>query len=685
MFHDETLDRLTEGSGRLDAMTAAELKRVAFRGTRRPHDHARRAVRPRRRPGDAAGRDQEPVRRRSAAGHARRRGACELSRPRRADVVRSRADRGAAHARARACRAASSPSAATPTPNGARCRRAPSARSPISSTRCTAGRSSSPIRSRICRPRSRGWHGTLLRLPLLTWTVRTRCGPRARRALRRPDDLRGIPAHKARSVNGRVSLPDRPQPRRSRLRVCQRDRRRVPPRRGTRAPIRAAIATLGHDLADRQRLELQPIHFTRFSILAGMSGSVRDRAGWQPMHLVAEDATARSSASCPATPNPIRRANTCSTTAGPTPMSAPAATTIRSCRSRCRSRRRQGRRLLVRPGEQRRRRAQRARRSLADICKRSNASSVHVTFLTEEEWQHARHRATICSAPIGSSTGSTRATTPSTHFLAALSSRKRKTIRREREDALSNGITIDWLTGSDLTESVWDTFFEFYMDTGSRKWGRPYLTRSFYSHRRREDARPHPAGDGEAQRPLHRRRDQFHRLRHAVRPPLGLHRASSLPAFRGLLLPGHRSSPSSTSSPRRGRRRGEHKITRGYMPTTTYSAHYIADPRLRRAIDDFLSHERAHVQAEIEDYADAAPFRKGIGCAERDLPDSDRTAMPAYDQNNIFAKILRGEIPVPQGLRGRQGARLPRHHAARARPHAGASQGARAQHPRRRA
>ena len=66
-------------------------------------------------------------------------------------------------------------------------------------------------------------------------------------------------------------------------------------------------------------------------------------------------------------------------------------------------------------------------------------------------------------------------------FLAALSSRKRKTIRREREDALANGITVHWLTGSDLTESVWDAFFDFYMETGSRKWGRPYLTRAFYS------------------------------------------------------------------------------------------------------------------------------------------------------------------------------------------------------------
>src|SRR5690349_416753 len=66
-------------------------------------------------------------------------------------------------------------------------------------------------------------------------------------------------------------------------------------------------------------------------------------------------------------------------------------------------------------------------------------------------------------------------------FLGALASRKRKVLKRERREALANGIEVDWLTGSDLTEAVWDDFFAFYMDTGSRKWGRPYLTREFFS------------------------------------------------------------------------------------------------------------------------------------------------------------------------------------------------------------
>ena len=118
--------------------------------------------------------------------------------------------------------------------------------------------------------------------------------------------------------------------------------------------------------------------------------------------------------------------------------------------------------------------------ALAEITTNSDLSSAHVTFLTEHEWRLLGDR------------GFLQRTDQQFHwhndgyasfdeFLAALSSRKRKTIRRERKDALAPGIEVRWLTGSDLTEGVWDAFFAFYMDTGSRKWGRPYLTREFFS------------------------------------------------------------------------------------------------------------------------------------------------------------------------------------------------------------
>ena len=172
------------------------------------------------------------------------------------------------------------------------------------------------------------------------------------------------------------------------------------------------------------------------------------------------------------------------------------------------------------------------------------------------------------------------------------------------------GISVHWLTGADLTESEWDAFFDFYMETGSRKWGRPYLTRSFYSlvgecmrerillvmakrngrfiagainfigsetlfGRHWVAVEHHPF--------LHFELCYYQAIDYAIQHKLARVEAGA---------------------------QGEHKISRGYMPVTTYSAHYIVDPGLRRAIADYLKHERVHIAAEVEDLAEAAPFRK---------------------------------------------------------------------------
>jgi predicted N-acyltransferase len=268
-----------------------------------------------------------------------------------------------------------------------------------------------------------------------------------------------------------------------------------------------------------------------------------------------------------------------------------------------------GRRLLALPGAQ----AQTIREALADalidICRRSNASSVHVTFSTEPEWQLLGAR------------GFLKRTHQQFHwenagyetfdaFLGALASRKRKTIRRERADALAASISVHWLTGSDLTESVWDTFFEFYMETGSRKWGRPYLTRKFYSivsERMRDQILLVMAkrngrwiagainfigsdtlfgrhwGCIEQHPFLHFELCYYQAIDYAIANKLARVEAGA---------------------------QGEHKIARGYLPTTTYSAHYIYDPGLRQAIDDFLQRERTYVAAMGEELAEIAPFRK---------------------------------------------------------------------------
>src|SRR5882672_3807398 len=138
-----------------------------------------------------------------------------------------------------------------------------------------------------------------------------------------------------------------------------------------------------------------------------------------------------------------------------------------------------GRRLLVRPGPH----ADAVRAALADalidICRRSDASSVHVTFLTEPEWELLGTRNFLKrthqqfhweNAGYATFDG----------FLAALSSRKRKTIRREREAALAGGIEIHTLTGAAIEKRHWDAFFRFYISTSDRKWGSPYLTREFF-------------------------------------------------------------------------------------------------------------------------------------------------------------------------------------------------------------
>ena len=203
-------------------------------------------------------------------------------------------------------------------------------------------------------------------------------------------------------------------------------------------------------------------------------------------------------------------------------------------------------------------------------------------------------------------------------FLGALAARKRKVLKRERREALQNGIEIDWLTGTDLTEAVWDTFFAFYMDTGSRKWGRPYLTREFFSL----------VGQKMADRILLVMAKRAGRYiagainfigsdtlfgRHwgAVEHHPFLH--FELCYYQAIDYAIAKKLPRVEAGAQ-----GEHKLARGYLPTTTHSAHFIADPGLRRAIADYLARERAYVERAGEELAAAAPFRKDLVEQEQD-------------------------------------------------------------------
>jgi predicted N-acyltransferase len=269
-----------------------------------------------------------------------------------------------------------------------------------------------------------------------------------------------------------------------------------------------------------------------------------------------------------------------------------------------------GPRLLVAEGLERRPIQDAMAESLKEVVRRLGVSSAHITFVPEEEM------------PVFERDGYLHRTDKQFHFinegyanheefLETLASRKRKALRKERRAAIENGISIDWLTGSDLTERVWDQFFEFYMDTGSRKWGRPYLTRKFYSligermaddillvMARREGR--YIAGainfiGGDALYGRHWGCVEDHPFLHFE---VCYHQAIDFALAKGLKRV-------------EAGAQGEHKLARGYLPVTTHSAHYIAHAGLRRAIDDYLRREREDVEYMTEVLSEHSPFRRG--------------------------------------------------------------------------
>ena len=194
-------------------------------------------------------------------------------------------------------------------------------------------------------------------------------------------------------------------------------------------------------------------------------------------------------------------------------------------------------------------------------------------------------------------------------FLDTLASRKRKAIKRERREALGADLDIDLLTGADLRPEHWDSFFAFYMDTGARKWGRPYLTRAFFDE----------IGAAMAERILlvmaRRGGDYiagainflgddviYGRNWGALEQKPFLHfEVCYYQAIDYALRHGFKRVEAGAQ--------GEHKLARGYRPVPTYSAHEFADPRFAAAIADYLIKERAAVEGEIEADKAALPFR----------------------------------------------------------------------------
>jgi predicted N-acyltransferase len=247
-------------------------------------------------------------------------------------------------------------------------------------------------------------------------------------------------------------------------------------------------------------------------------------------------------------------------------------------------------------------------RAAEALVEQNGLSSAHATFIAPEE------------VPLFERAGWLVRTDSQFHwhnegyasfdaFLAALSSRKRKAIRKERAAALE-GLSVEHVTGAAITEAHWDVFWAFYQDTGSRKWGRPYLTRRFFSL----------LGERMAERIL------LIFAHHEGRPIAGALNLIGADTLYGRYWGALAEVPhlhfeicyyqAIEAAIARGLARveagaqGSHKLARGYRPVPTFSAHYLPDLNFRRAVADFLARERAAVADEIQALDAMTPFRK---------------------------------------------------------------------------
>ena len=262
-----------------------------------------------------------------------------------------------------------------------------------------------------------------------------------------------------------------------------------------------------------------------------------------------------------------------------------------------------GQRLLATTTERR----ARLLRGLEALTAEHKASSCHVTFLPEADWQSAPaswlKRQDIQFHWENKGFGSFA------DFLGSLSSAKRKNIRKEREAVAARGISFELLQGDELKPKHWDYFFKFYMDTGSRKWGRPYLNREFFAmiHERLREhvllvlaqrdgktiagALNFIGGDRlygrnwgclEDHPFLHFETCYYQAIDFAITRGLKVVEAGA---------------------------QGEHKLARGYLPVKTYSLHHFAHPGLARAVREYLDQERAAIDQDQQLLAAHSPFK----------------------------------------------------------------------------
>lgn len=244
------------------------------------------------------------------------------------------------------------------------------------------------------------------------------------------------------------------------------------------------------------------------------------------------------------------------------------------------------------------------------ITKDNGLSSLHITFCTRDE-----------AEALQGHNGTLHRVTQQFHwenhgypsfdaFLSDLASRKRKMIRKERETAQGHGLTIRALTADAILPEHWDAMWAFYQDTGSRKWGRPYLTRAFFHEvheTMRADALLCLAFDGDravagalnfiGRDTLYGRYWGCTENHSCLHFELCYYQAIDWAIAHGLKRV-------------EAGAQGEHKLARGYLPTPVHSLHWLADPAFAKAVAQYLARERRAVDEEIEVLTAYGPFKK---------------------------------------------------------------------------
>ncbi|MFO1058844.1 MAG: GNAT family N-acetyltransferase [Dongiaceae bacterium] len=342
------------------------------------------------------------------------------------------------------------------------------------------------------------------------------------------------------------------------------------------------------------------------------SGSVGGRSGWRPCHAVLEDRAGRLRA---AVPLYLKRhsygeyvfdhgwASAFERAGGryyPKLQGAVPFTPV------------PGPRLLVAPGPEREAIRRALVRGLVELAEGQPVSSLHVTFPDAED------AAALEEGGMMLRTGLQYHWTNQGYgsfedFLAALSSRKRKAVRKERRQVAESGVALSVLTGAAIEPRHWDAFFDFYISTSDRKWGSPYLTREFFD-------------ELGARMPDRVALVVAERNGRLVAGALNLIGADALYGrnwgcagdFRFLHFEACYYQAIEFAIARGLARveagaQGEHKIQRGYLPVTTYSAHWIRDPGFAAAVGDFLTRERAAIEQERVALLEMSPFRQENG------------------------------------------------------------------------